>query len=112
MSHQTYSLPAAAFLMMLLAPAGVLMAGDSVDYGAPYLTLEDGELVTKYPAAKHEGEAESAAIEVIDASPQEKSNAILVASLAAIALGALLLYLRQRRRSLLVKNGPRAQSNN
>jgi hypothetical protein len=28
-------------------------AGDEVDYSAPYLTLENGELVTKYPAREH-----------------------------------------------------------
>lgn len=29
------------------------IAGDEVDYSAPYLTLENGQLVTKYPAKQH-----------------------------------------------------------
>lgn len=28
-------------------------AGDEVDYSAPYLTVENGELVTRYPAKEH-----------------------------------------------------------
>jgi hypothetical protein len=30
-----------------------LFVGDQVDYSAPYLTVEDGELVTKYPTNEH-----------------------------------------------------------
>lgn len=30
-----------------------LYVGDDVDYSAPYLTVENGELVTKYPAKQH-----------------------------------------------------------
>lgn len=30
-----------------------VLAGDEVDYSAPYLTLEDGKLVTKYPLKEH-----------------------------------------------------------
>jgi len=30
-----------------------LYVGDQVDYSAPYLTVENGELVTKYPTNEH-----------------------------------------------------------
>jgi len=30
-----------------------LYIGDQVDYSAPYLTVENGELVTKYPTNEH-----------------------------------------------------------
>jgi len=36
---------------------GTVFAGDEVDYSAPYMTLEDGKLVTKYPAKEHDPNA-------------------------------------------------------
>ena len=32
---------------------GCVYAGDEVDYSAPYITVENGELVTRYPAKEH-----------------------------------------------------------
>ncbi|MDX1499097.1 MAG: hypothetical protein R3176_04315 [Woeseiaceae bacterium] len=46
------------------APA---VAGDEVDYGAPYLVVEDGKLVTRYPGKEHEpGTAAGAGAEAGD----------------------------------------------
>ena len=50
------------FLVTALLAVGVVLgsagadrahAGDEVDYSAPYMTVEDGKLVTKYPAREH-----------------------------------------------------------
>lgn len=55
----------AAFGVFVLYP-GASRSGDEVDYSAPYLVVENGELVTRYPAKAHEpdqaiaGEAASA----------------------------------------------------
>lgn len=32
---------------------GYVYAGDETDYSAPYLTVENGELVTRFPAKEH-----------------------------------------------------------
>ena len=37
-----------------------VMAGDEVDYSAPYMTLENGKLVTKYPDKKHQADGNAA----------------------------------------------------
>ena len=34
-------------------------AGDEVDYSAPYVTVENGELVTKYPDKQHQADESS-----------------------------------------------------
>lgn len=41
-------------ILLLVFYCGSAFAGDEVDYSAPYLTLENGELVTKYPAKEHD----------------------------------------------------------
>jgi hypothetical protein len=46
--------------MFLSIFCGTAMAGDEVDYSAPYITLENGELVTKYPAKQHDPNAQIA----------------------------------------------------
>jgi hypothetical protein len=47
---------------------GCVYAGDEVDYSAPYLTVENGELVTRYPAKEHA--ADDAPVEVdVDNEP-------------------------------------------
>ncbi len=43
---------------------GESFAGDEVDYSAPYLVVEDGELVTKYPNKEH----------VVDGAPAPKAD--------------------------------------
>ncbi len=85
----------AVFVVPQVAPAG-----DEVDYSAPYLVVEDGELVTKYPAREHAG-----------ASPQadaQASNAIASAppqvgldtfwGMAAVAFAVMIVLLLSIRR--------------
>lgn len=40
-------------ITLLLPGSG--FAGDEVDYSAPYITVENGELVTRYPVREHAG---------------------------------------------------------
>lgn len=44
-----------AVVLSLAVAAGSALAGDETDYSAPYVTVENGELVTRYPAKKHAG---------------------------------------------------------
>jgi hypothetical protein len=46
--------------LLLACCCGSVFAGDEVDYSAPYMTLENGELVTKYPAKEHDPNAPQA----------------------------------------------------
>lgn len=84
---------------------GAVWAGDEVDYSAPYLTLEDGKLVTRYPANKHEQapEAQTAGSgERLPADPPERRERPVWALAAAAALGLISIgaaVLRLRRRS-------------
>jgi hypothetical protein len=48
-------------LLVALYLCGPAWASDEVDYSAPYVTLEDGKLVTKYPAKPHTNAAPRAA---------------------------------------------------
>ncbi len=48
-------------LLLVLLLCGAAWASDEVDYSAPYVTLEDGKLVTKYPAKQHTNAASGAA---------------------------------------------------
>lgn len=50
-------------LSIVWAMPGAALAGDEVDYSAPYLTVENGELVTKYPAKGHSAGAETPVLE-------------------------------------------------
>lgn len=75
------------------------IAGDEVDYSAPYITLENGELVTKYPPKEHvpgEEPAKPAAgiVEEPPASAPGLPRLPLIA-VAAIVIGAALLLLRR-----------------
>ncbi len=83
------------FAMPLVAPAG-----DEVDYSAPYLVVEDGELVTKYPAKEHTGvspEADAQASKTTE-SPQQQVGLDNVWAIAAVAIAvaiALLLSIKR-----------------
>ncbi len=74
-------------------------AGDEVDYSAPYLTVENGELVTRYPAKEHAPDdvpVDADADEVVE-SPQYVPVSWLVwGLLAAIVVAAGLHYRRHR----------------
>jgi hypothetical protein len=61
---------------------GCVYAGDEVDYSAPYITLENGELVTRYPAKEH--------------APIEPTSVLVIGLLAAIVV--FVIVARNRRR--------------
>ncbi len=87
----------AVFVVPRVAPAG-----DEVDYSAPYLVVEDGVLVTKYPAKEHAGtspEADAQAGET-PAPPHQKravDNAWVIAAVAIAVVIALLIMIKRRR---------------
>lgn len=58
-------------------------AGDEVDYSAPYITVENGELVTRYPAKEH--------------APENRIQLLLAGFLVAIAVVAIVAAVRRRR---------------
>ncbi len=87
----------AVFVVPRVAPAG-----DEVDYSAPYLVVEDGELVTKYPAKEHAGASPEADPQESKAteSPQQKVGLDTFWGMAAVAIAVmivLLLSMRWRR---------------
>jgi hypothetical protein len=81
-------------------------AGDEVDYSAPYVVVENGELVTKYPAKEHKVD------EGVPGGPKTAppgSDARLKPILAAAIAGLVLLgfVIRARRsRNGQSKSGP------
>jgi hypothetical protein len=97
---------AAAVLLCVCALTPlVATAGDDVDYSAPYLVVEDGKLVTKYPAQEHEGdpaqpaaESEATAGEAIE--PAGSQRWLVVAVAAAAVLAGLYWLARRRVRAL------------
>ena len=89
-------------LFVIFAVPRVAPAGDEVDYSAPYLVVEDGELVTKYPAKEHEGVSSEGDAQVSNATelPQQKVGLDKVWGIVAVAITAaiaLLLLIKQRR---------------
>jgi hypothetical protein len=65
---------------------GCVYASDEVDYSAPYLTVENGELVTRYPAREHAADdapVEAGVDEVVE-SPQNEPISWLVWGLLAV----------------------------
>ncbi len=87
----------AVFVVPRVAPAG-----DEVDYSAPYLVVENGELVTKYPANEHvcvSPEADAQESKVTE-SPQQKVGLDTIWGKAAVAIAVmivLLLSIKRRR---------------
>lgn len=90
-----------AAVVMLGAPL-LALAGDDVDYSAPYLTLENGELVTRYPLKDHTAgaasETASAEPTIESQQPAEQARLTWVLAGGAIAVVVLGLLLAQRRR--------------
>lgn len=90
-----------AAVVMLCAPL-IALAGDEVDYSAPYLTLENGELVTKYPSKDHTAgaanEIASAEPTIESQQPTEAARLTWVFAGGAIAIVVLGLLFAQRRR--------------
>lgn len=86
-------------------------AGDEVDYSAPYLTVEDGQLVTKYPAKEHDPNAQVTAAPGAEpaglTAPGESSSPgaepkklwVIAAAGMGLILGLLLLVKRRQRRA-------------
>lgn len=80
-------------LAVALTAAAPALAGDEVDYSAPYVTVENGELVTRYPAKAHDESGEKE-ISVAGADGEATPAAPVV---LAVALGigvAMLAWLR------------------
>lgn len=87
---------AIALLVGMVASA---LAGDEVDYSAPYLTLENGQLVTKYPAKEHTPGEDPAQATADIAGQQESAESPPpwpIFAAAAIGLAGLLFLLRRR----------------
>ena len=112
-----------AALVALLAPNLAFATDQGVDYTAPYLTLENGVLVTKYPslgpnhpATKPATTAPSAA-EPFTASPVEsgwRTIPIAAAAIVAAAIVALIVVpgtLRGARRRQIKPTSPAAAGN-
>lgn len=95
-----WSAVCAALCVLAAWPA---LAGDEVDYSAPYLVVEDGKLVTKYPGREHEAGVDATAT-VAEAAGEEASPAAVDRNWKYAAAGSaalvLLLFglLRLRRR--------------
>lgn len=51
--HFIVLLLASLSMRLLGIDGGFVYAGDEVDYSAPYITVDNGELITRYPAKEH-----------------------------------------------------------
>lgn len=92
-----------ALCSILYATPAMVLGGDEVDYSAPYMVVEDGELVTKYPAKDHDGAVPStdeavSDIAVAAASETQSGRAWFFAATAIAMVIVLLLALRRRRK--------------
>lgn len=93
-----------SLLLASFAVTAPALGGDEVDYSAPYLVVEDGELVTKYPNREHENGADEAADDeaktyVPGAADAANRGGVVAAALAAVIVCLLLIVRRTRRRS-------------
>ena len=96
-SRTFFVLLLAALLMRLPGTdCGCVYAGDEVDYSAPYLTVENGRLVTRYPTKEHapvDVSMQPDPREVAESSAKEPSSSLLWILVAAIAV---VLFLHAR----------------
>jgi hypothetical protein len=78
-------------------------AGDEVDYSAPYMTVENGQLVTKYPAREHiPGDPAPQALPADDTGtpdPAESRARIWLPAVVVPVLGLVAFLVLQRRRT-------------
>lgn len=94
----------AILLLVIFAIPIIAPAGDEVDYSAPYLVVEDGELVTKYPANEHAGASPQADTQASNATastlPQVGLENVwaIGAVVIAVAIALLILIKRGRQR--------------
>ncbi len=77
-------------------------AGDEVDYSAPYLTVENGELVTRYPAKEHAPDdipvqPEPSPDEAVKPPKKESLSLLITGLLAAIVVIAIVTGIRRHR---------------
>ena len=94
-----------ALLSMRLAgvDCGCAYAGDEVDYSAPYITVENGKLVTRYPTKEHapdDAPVQTDVDEVAEPPEKEPLSLLLWGLIAAIAvvLSILARYALLRRK--------------
>ncbi len=90
----------AILLLVIFAIPIAAPAGDEVDYSAPYLVVEDGELVTKYPAKEHAGaspQADTQASNTTASTPPQVGidNVLVFAGLAITVVIALLILIKR-----------------
>ena len=81
---------------------GCVYASDEVDYSAPYLTVENGELVTRYPAKEHAPDdvpvqSEPGLDEAVKPLKKDSLSLLITGLLAAIAVIAIVAGLRRHR---------------
>ncbi len=77
-------------VLLLAYCCGSVFAGDEVDYSAPYMTLENGELVTKYPAKEHDPNAPAPDTGAVAPVPNKPTPTGIVLVIALIALAVFL----------------------
>ncbi len=90
----------AILLLAVFVVPRVAPAGDEVDYSAPYLVVENGELVTKYPARDHEGASLEAGVQESKAteSPQQKVGLDTIWGMAVVVIAVMIVLLLSIRR--------------
>jgi hypothetical protein len=93
----------ATLLTVFFAAPLLVSAGDDVDYSAPYLVVEDGELVTKYPAGEHDGvsaenEAPPGETNDLPAAEVDTKKWGIAGAVIIVVVAALLLIRRERQR--------------
>jgi len=87
---------------LLSCLCGSVFAGDEVDYSAPYMTLEDGKLVTKYPAKEHDPNAplpNTAPNGTTGSSPPTPPKPTPLGIVLLVAMIALAIYLSRGKKS-------------
>lgn len=98
-TRRRVSATVAAVLLLVSPFAG---AGDEVDYSAPYLVVENGELVTTYPAKQHAETEETDPLVITESKASEDvssgSRWWLIAALAGGAAAAAVGITVQRKR--------------
>ncbi len=96
--HFIVLLLASLSMRLLGIDCGSVYAGDEVDYSAPYITVENGELITRYPVKEHATDdtpVQPDAGEVAEMPKKEPISLFLWGLLAAVAV---LVFASFRRR--------------
>ena len=101
-----FVLPAGILAVLLMYASPDLYAGDELDYSAPYVTVENGELVTKYPAREH-ASAEAlpqATLSEVATPPEQETDMPLRWSIVLAGIISIMYLLRRDRRKQQVQN--------